>query len=100
MAPDQRPPEKLLRQLDRCRELTDQIPITDANATHLGIQVAVNAQWNLRGTMRHLLNLHQEAQRAFRTKHDDQLRSELSKRQTKRNDSRTEVRPVLETRSG
>src|SRR5437764_3685514 len=54
MAPDQRPPEKmpdpflfdseaLLRELDRCRETVLQIPITNPNATHFGIQLAVNA---------------------------------------------------------
>jgi hypothetical protein len=57
--PDKRPPEKLpnpslfdseslLRELDRCRELVLEIPITNPNATHFGINVAVNAMWNLR----------------------------------------------------
>jgi hypothetical protein len=55
---NQRPPEKLpdpwlfdseslLRELDRCRELVLEIPITNPNATHFGINVAVTAIWNL-----------------------------------------------------
>jgi hypothetical protein len=35
--------EALLRELDRCREIVLQIPITNPNATHFGIQLAVNA---------------------------------------------------------
>jgi len=34
--------EALLRELDRCRETVLQIPITNPNATHFGIQLAVN----------------------------------------------------------
>ena len=39
--------ESLLRELDRCRELVLEIPITNPNATHFGINVAVTAIWNL-----------------------------------------------------
>src|SRR5437870_12529334 len=71
-----RPPEKLpdpwlfdsealLRELDRCRELVLEIPITNPNATHFGINVAVTAMWNLRENLRYLLALHREGQRAF-----------------------------------
>jgi hypothetical protein len=71
-----RPPEKLpdpwlfdsealLRELDRCRELVLEIPITNPNATHFGINVAVTAIWNLRENLRYLLALHREGQRAF-----------------------------------
>lgn len=35
--------EALIRELDRCRETVLQIPITHPNATHFGIQLAVNA---------------------------------------------------------
>jgi hypothetical protein len=74
--PDKRPPEKLpdpwlfdseslLRELDRCRELVLEIPITNPNATHFGINVAVTAIWNLRENLRYLLALHREGQRAF-----------------------------------
>ena len=72
----QRPPEKLpdpwlfdsqslLRELDRCRELVLQIPIADHHATHFGINVAIDALWNLRENLRYLLALHREGQRAF-----------------------------------
>jgi hypothetical protein len=74
--PPTRPPEKLpdpwlfdseslLRELDRCRELVLEIPITNSNATHFGINVAVTAIWNLRENLRYLLALHREGQRAF-----------------------------------
>ena len=81
--PDQthtkRPPEKLpdpwlfdseslLRELDRCRELVLQIPIADHHATHFAINVAVDALWNLRDTLRHLIGLHREGQRSFAKK--------------------------------
>lgn len=65
--------EALLNELDRCRELVMQIPITNANATHFGINVAVNAIWNLQQNLRYLLHLHSEGQRAFRQKHDNEL---------------------------
>jgi hypothetical protein len=57
--------ESLLRELDRCRELVLEIPITNPNATHFGINVAVTAIWNLRENLRYLLALHLEGQRAF-----------------------------------
>ena len=72
--------EALLRELDRCRELTLQIPITDPNATHFGIQLAVNAQWTLRENIRYLLQLHRDGQRAFRRQHDAELATALSQR--------------------
>jgi len=73
---NQRPPEKLpdpwlfdseslLRELDRCRELVLEIPISNSNATHFGISIAVTAIWNLRENLRYLLALHREGQRAF-----------------------------------
>jgi hypothetical protein len=57
MAPDQRPPEtlpdpwlfdseKLLRELARCRELVLNVPINDTQATHFGLNIAINAIWN------------------------------------------------------
>jgi hypothetical protein len=74
--PPTRPPEKLLdpwlfdsesllRELDRCRELVLEIPITNPNATHFGISVALTAIWNLRENLRYLLALHREGQRSF-----------------------------------
>lgn len=57
--------ESLLGELDRCRELVLEIPISNPNATHFGINVAVTAIWNLRENLRYLLALHREGQRAF-----------------------------------
>jgi hypothetical protein len=70
--------EALLRELDRCREQILQIPITNPNATHFGIQLAVNSAWNLSQNLRYLLQLHREGQRAFRKQHDQSLASALS----------------------
>jgi hypothetical protein len=71
--------EALLRELDRCRETVLQIPITNPNATHFGIQLAVSAIWNLTENLRYLLHLHREQQRAIRKRHDQSLSTALSK---------------------
>jgi hypothetical protein len=72
--------EALLRELDRCRELTLQIPTNgDCNATHFGIQIAVNALWTLRDNLRYLLNLHREQQRAIRKQHEQALSDALAR---------------------
>jgi hypothetical protein len=63
--------EALLRELDRCRETVLQIPITNPNATHFGIQLAVSALWNLSENLRYILHLHREGQRAFRRQHEN-----------------------------
>ncbi len=60
--------EALLRELDRCREQVLQIPITNPQATHFAINNAVSAIWNLSQTIRYLLHLHREGQRAFAAK--------------------------------
>ena len=89
MAPEQRPPETLpdpwlfdsealLNELDRCREIVLKIPITTPNATHFGIQNAVNAIWNLQQNLRYLLQLHSEGQQHWQRRAD----KALSKRQT------------------
>jgi len=70
--------EALLRELDRCREMILQIPITNPNATHFGIQLAIAAIWNLSQNLRFLLHLHREGQRAFRKRHDQSLADALS----------------------
>jgi hypothetical protein len=70
--------EALLRELDRCRELILEIPITNANATHFGIQLAVASIWTLSQNLRYLLHLHREGQRSFRKKHDASLQVALS----------------------
>jgi hypothetical protein len=104
MAPDQRPPETLpdpwlfdsellIRELDRCREMVLLIPAKDA-ATHFATKIAVDAIWNLRETIRYLLALHREGQRAWTKR-----ALELSKRLKNRNSTPTEVRPVARNRS-
>ena len=70
--------EALLRELARCRETANQIPITNPNATHFGIQLTVNALYNLEENLRYLLHLHREGQRSFRKKHDEDLQQALS----------------------
>jgi hypothetical protein len=60
--------ESLLRELDRCRELVLEIPVSNPNATHMGINIAVYALWNLRDTLREQLRIHSEAQDAFARK--------------------------------
>jgi hypothetical protein len=84
--------EALLRELDRCRQTVLQIPITNANATHFGIQLAVNAIWNLSENLRYVLHLHREGQRAFRRKHDDELRHALSQPHTNGRDRQPQAR--------
>jgi hypothetical protein len=49
--------EALLKQLDRCRELVVRIPITDTQDIHFGINIAVDAIWNLQEQLRFLLRL-------------------------------------------
>jgi hypothetical protein len=74
--------EALLRELDRCRETVLQIPITNPNATHFGIQLALNAIYNLTENLRYLLHLHREQQRSIRRQHDQSLAQALSERRT------------------
>jgi hypothetical protein len=69
--------EALLRELDRCRETVLQIPITNPNATHFGIQLAVNAIYNLTENLRYLLHLHREQQRSIRKQHEQSLTQAL-----------------------
>jgi hypothetical protein len=71
--------EVLLSELDRCRETVLQIPITNPNATHFGIQLAVSAIWNLTENLRYLLHLHREQQRAIRKHHEHSPSAALSK---------------------
>src|SRR5437763_16944536 len=104
MAPDQRPPEKmpdpflfdseaLLRELDRCRETVLQIPITNPNATHCGIQLAVSAIWNLSENLRYLLALHGQGQRQFAKKaHPAKGAPKIA---AKSREEKREIRPSL-----
>jgi hypothetical protein len=70
--------EALLRELDRCREIVLQIPITNPNATHFGIQLAVNAIYSLTENLRYLLHLHRDQQRSIRRKHEKSLSAALA----------------------
>ena len=70
--------EALLRELDRCRETVLQIPTTNSNATHFGIELAVNAIWNLTENLRYLLLLHRQQQDAIRQLHEGTLTQALS----------------------
>ena len=87
--PDHRPADKLpdpwlfdsealLRELARCRETALQIPITNPNATHFGIQLTVNAIYTLEENLRYLLHLHREQQRSIRRQHEQSLAAALS----------------------
>ncbi|HZR05485.1 MAG TPA: hypothetical protein VFA61_06630 [Candidatus Udaeobacter sp.] len=93
MEPDQHPltklpdpwlfdSEALLRELDRCRETVLQIPITNPNATHFGIQLAVNAIYNLSENLRYILHPHREQQRAIRKQHEESLSTALAENAT------------------
>ena len=84
--------EALLRELDRCRETALQIPITNPNATHFGIQLTVNAIHNLSENIRYLLHLHRDGQRAFRKKHEDELARALSQPHTTTHDRQPQLR--------
>jgi hypothetical protein len=61
--------EKLLRELDRCREMVLLIPATN-HETHFACNIAINGIWNLREQLRYLLGLHREGQRSFAQKSD------------------------------
>src|ERR1039457_3349128 len=58
--------EKLLRELDRCREMVLLIPAF-THESHFTINNAIDSLWNLRETVQFLLKLHKEGQRAFRS---------------------------------
>lgn len=64
--------EKLLRELDRCREMMLLVPITTAEHKNRFFQlnIAIDALWNLRETLRYLLSIHHDGQRAFAKKAD------------------------------
>ena len=61
--------EKLIRELDRCRELFLAVPSNgDQHAVHMAVNIAIDSLWNLRQTLRHLLHVHREGQREFAKK--------------------------------
>lgn len=59
--------EKLLRELDRVREMVLLIP-APTHETHFAINNAISALWNLREQLRYLLSLHRDGQRSFAKK--------------------------------
>jgi len=59
--------EKLLRELDRCREMVLRIP-APTHETHFAINIAINAIWDLRENLRYLLSLHRDMQQSFAMK--------------------------------
>jgi len=69
--------EKLLRELDRCREMVLLIP-APTHETHFAINIAVNAIWDLRESLRYLLSLHQDMQRSFAKKGEALTSSQLN----------------------
>ena len=62
--------EKLLRELDRCREMVLLIP-TPSHETYFAANVAISALWNLREDLRYILSLHLQGQRAFAQRHNE-----------------------------
>jgi hypothetical protein len=60
--------EALLRELDRCRELVLQIP-AKTHDVHFASNIAIDAIWNLRETLRELLRLHRDGQSNWAQKH-------------------------------
>jgi hypothetical protein len=56
--------EKLLREIDRCREMVLLIP-APTHETHFAVNIAVSAIWNLREDLRYLLSLHRDGHRAW-----------------------------------
>ena|ERR1700736_3978292 len=75
--------EALLRELDRCREKVLEIPV-DTHAGYFASTIAINSIWQLRETLRELLALHRQGQRAFASAIQDASRAneESNHRQT------------------
>jgi len=86
--------ELLLRELDRCHELTIQIPISTVNTTHLGIQTAANAIWDLKQRLRFCLQNRSEANRDTQHAFREAAVNHSPKRQTKPIDRQAEARPA------
>jgi hypothetical protein len=73
--------KKLLRELDRCREMVLLIPATTPE-THFAANIAIDALWNLRETISFLLELHREGQQAFAKKHNNTLHGNSNSKAT------------------
>jgi hypothetical protein len=62
--------EKVLAELDRCREMVLLIPAT-THAAHFATNIAIAALWNLREHVRYLLCLHRDGQSSWAKLHRD-----------------------------
>jgi hypothetical protein len=80
--------QHLLCELARIRELALQIPAF-RNDIIARVNTVIDAVWNLEQTLRFLLRLHSDAQRAFRQQHD----KSFPKRQTKPIHRQTAAQP-------
>ena len=85
--------DKLLREIDRCREMVLLIP-APTHETHFAVNIAVSAIWNLREDLRYLLSLHREGQRAFAKRHVD-FRTDCERRAPKPKKDQQHQRPAL-----
>jgi hypothetical protein len=61
--------EKLMHELDRCREKVLLIP-TPTHESYFAANLAIDALWNLREALRYLIALQREGQRQFAKRHD------------------------------
>jgi len=86
--------DAFLREMARCLELIKQIPISNAAATHLGIQTAVNAHWELQQRIRYLFHLQCDAKRATQRAFREAAAKHSPKRQTKPIDRQATARPA------
>jgi hypothetical protein len=62
--------EKLIQELDRCREMVLLIPVPN-HAAHFAANIAIDALWNLREHVRYLLLMHREGQSSWAKTHRD-----------------------------
>ena len=82
--------EKLLRELDRCREMVLLIP-TPTTEVYAAANNASSAIWNLREDLRYLLSLHRDGQRAWAKKNakpEAEKRGTLGEKRPSRNAER------------
>jgi hypothetical protein len=84
--------EKLLHELDNCRELILKIPVRDSEV-HFATNRAIDALWDLRSTIEFLLQLHRSGQRAFGEKAME-LQKQTPIRPTKEKPVRTEANDI------
>lgn len=81
--------DKLLHELDNCRELILKIPLRDSEV-YFATNRAIDALWDLRSTLEFLLQLHRTGQRVFAEKATE-LQKQNPVRPTKQRRIRTEA---------